>query len=82
METKYLVVNVRKSDGQTFFPDNPNHRKGIVAFEDALQLATKKAKENGTDYYYVVYECVPMVSVEQDFPPVKVTLLKGDNKHE
>lgn len=79
MDTKYLVVNVRKSDGQTFFPDNPNHRKGIDDINDAVQLATKKAKENSTDYYYVVYECVPVVSVEQDFPPVKVTMLKGEN---
>lgn len=72
-ETKYLVVNVRKSDGQTFFPDNPRHRKGIDNYSDAVQIANRKARENSSDYLYVVYRCEPVVSVELDNPPTKVT---------
>jgi hypothetical protein len=74
-ETKFLVVNVRKSDGQTFFPDNPRHRKGIDDYADALRIANKKVQENSPDYMYVVYQCVPVVSVQKEnpVPPVKVT---------
>jgi hypothetical protein len=70
---KYLVVSVRKSDGQTFFPENPNHRKGIDSYNTALEIAQKKAKSNSEDYMYVVYKCIPVLSVELDSPPTKVT---------
>lgn len=72
-ETKYLVVSVRKSDGQVFFPDNPNNRTGIEKLEDAVEIAKRKAQNNSDAYVYVVYQCVPMVSVELDSPPTKVT---------
>ena len=68
---KYLVVSVRKSDGQTFFPENPNHRKGIDNYQDAVRIAEKKARQNSTDYLYVVYECKPIVSIEVDNTPLK-----------
>lgn len=73
-ESKYLVVSVRKSDGQTFFPENPNHRKGIDDLQTAVNIATEKARKNSTDYAYVVYLCQPVASVELDEKPVKVTL--------
>ena len=72
---KYLVVSVRKSDGQTFFPDNPRHRKGIDTYSDALRIAERKARELSSDYYYVVYLCEPRTIVEIDDRPVKVTEL-------
>lgn len=73
-ESKYLVVSVRKSDGQTFFPENPNHRKGIVDLNTAIEIATSKAQKNSSDYAYVVYLCSPVASVELDDKPVKVTI--------
>lgn len=73
-ESKYLVVSVRKSDGQTFFPENPNHRKGIDDLQTAVNIATAKAQKNSPDYRYVVYLCSPVASVELDEKPVKVTL--------
>jgi hypothetical protein len=74
MDSKYLVVSVRKSDGQTFFPENPRHRKGINDLQTALDIATSKAQKNSSDYAYVVYLCQPVASVELDNKPVKVTL--------
>jgi hypothetical protein len=73
-ESKYLVVSVRKSDGQTFFPENPNHRKGISDLQTAINIATSKAQKNSSDYAYVVYLCSPVASVELDDKPVKVTI--------
>lgn len=73
-ETKYLVVSVRKSDGQTFFPENANHRKGIDDLQVAVDIATEKARKNSTDYAYVVYRCEPVASIELDDKPVKVTV--------
>lgn len=73
MDTKYLVVSVRKSDGQTFFPENANHRKGIDSFQTALEIAQEKARKNSDAYTYVVYKCTPVASVELDNPPTKVT---------
>lgn len=77
METppcKYLVVAVRKSDGQTFFPENRNHRKGIDDLNTALNIAKEKARNNSEDYWYVVYQCLPKWAVEKEppTPPVKV----------
>lgn len=73
MQSKYLVVSVRKSDGATFFPENVNHRKSIDDISVAIEIATKKARSNSENYAYVVYECIPIISVELDNPPVKVT---------
>lgn len=76
-ESKYLVVSVRKSDGQTFqtfFLENPNHRKGIDDLQTAVNIATEKARKNSTDYVYVVYLCSPVASVELNEKPVKVML--------
>ena len=73
-ESKYLVVSVRKSDGQTYFPENANHRKGIESLEVAVKIATEKAQKNSSDYYYAVYLCVPVAVVELDEKPAKVTL--------
>lgn len=68
---KYLVVAVRKSDGQTFFPDNPRHRKGISDYMDAEKIAKHKASTLSEDYYYVVYRCIPVAGYEKDDPPVR-----------
>ncbi len=73
MKTKYLVVSVRKSDGQPFFPENPRHRKGIDDLQTAMNIAAAKAQKNSADYAYVVYVCTPVASVELDEKPVKVT---------
>lgn len=70
---KYLVVSVRKSDGQTFFPENPNHRKGIVNYAEAVKIAERKARQNSLDYFYAVYECKPVMSIELDTTPLKYT---------
>jgi len=71
---KYLVVSVRKSDGQTFFPENANHRNGIDELEVAIKIATARAQKNSPDYYYAVYLCIPVAEVELEEKPTKVTL--------
>lgn len=77
-ESKYLVVSVRKSDGQTFFPENANHRKGIDDLKTALDIAAAKARKNSQDYMYVVYQCIPVAAVELADRPVSVTMFAGD----
>ncbi len=75
MQSKYLVVSVRKSDGATFFPENVNHRKGIDNLSVAIEIATKKARNNSENYAYVVYKCTPLISVELDNSPIKINYL-------
>ena len=70
---RYIVVSVRKSDGTTYFPDNPRHRKGIDDYQTALEIAKRKARELSPDYYYAVYQCTPVAVVEKDLAPLKVT---------
>lgn len=69
MQDKYVILNVRISDGKVFISDYP--KPGVFSLEDAQSMAKDRAKNNSTDYVYVVAKAEIVSAYVQDFPPVK-----------
>ena len=69
-EGLFVITMERKSD-RRFFCCNPNHL--YKNFDDAMEEATRRAKNLSKDYRYIVTELIKVVAVESAEPPVKIT---------